>query len=153
MQDNNSLSFEERLKKRDKVIEDMKKKIELLDKIITTKEKSIEEQKIRAVGGLYAVEIDQDLPPLETMKYLTEEGTFSDVPVPSKEDKALWYRRNLKKMAGIGFICSVSLAIILLSGTDKYANGIWDFLVFTVNYVISFILGFLPKDFFAWWPF
>lgn len=106
---------------------------------------SVKEKKIRMVNGLYAKEVDDDLPPLETMKFLDEAGQFKDEKPPSTEDLAYYWRKQSRKLGIILVFSGIGLGLILLSATDKYANAAFQFLSNVFWFIINFILGLLPE--------
>ena len=102
------------------------------------------EQKIRMVNGLYAIEVDGDLPPLEHMKFLDEAGQFKDEKPPAVEDLAYYWRKQQRKLGIILGFSGIGLGLIILSATDKYANAAFQFMSDAFWFVINFILGLFP---------
>jgi len=117
------------------------------------KEESIKENPIIMKDGLFAVEIADEIPPLDHVKFLDEAGQFRDAKPHTKEDLAYYWRSKQRTVSIIMAISSFGMLIIMLSATTKYTSALWDFMVFCFTFVITFIIGFIPEGAFAWIPF
>ena len=107
----------------------------------TEKEIYADEMRVKVVGGLYATEVDDVIPPLETMRFLDENGNFTDSKLPTKEDLAYYWRAQQGKIALVMAFCGIGLLLVLLSATNKYADIIFNFLSWGVSETIKFLIG------------
>jgi len=108
---------------------------------------------MRTKDGLYAVEIEDNIPPLDTIKFLDKEGNFKDEKPHSTEDLAYYWRSKQRVVSLVLTISSFGLLVILLSATTKYTDFIWDLAGALINLVLSFIIGFIPESAYSWLPF
>lgn len=121
-------------------------KIEMEEIVEETKiAETVDQKKIRMSNGLYAIEVDDDLPPLEHMKFLDEAGQFKDEKPKTIEDKAYYWRKQQRKLGIVLGFSAFGLGLIILSATDKYANAAFQFMVDIFWFVINFLLGLIPS--------
>ncbi len=102
--------------------------------------------------GNYAVEIPDELPPKEALKFVDDRGRLVDKKIPTQEDLAYWYRKKLRVVGAFVAIAGFILLLILLSATTKYASGVWEGALGIISFVIDFVLGLIPESWFAWIP-
>ncbi len=102
--------------------------------------------------GQYAVEIPDELPPLDSVKFINEQGRFIDTKIPTKEDLAYWYRKKLRLVGALVALAGITLLLIMLSATTKYADGVWEFGLMTFSFIIDFIMNLLPESVTNWLP-
>jgi len=96
-------------------------------------------------GGKYALEIDDELPSMEQVKFVNRFGNFVDKPTGTgKEDIAFYWRNNLRMVGVVMFISTVGLLIIVLMASNQYLKDFWDLLIMIFEFVTGFIWGFIP---------
>ncbi len=111
----------------------------VLDKPID--EKQIKTRNIKIIGGRYAKEIEDDIPPLETMRYVDKYGGFTDKKPKSIEDVAYYWRAKTPTLALILAFCAFGLLLILLAATTKYADMTFELIVFLFDQFFAFFTG------------
>ena len=117
-----------------------------------SKETNKAPDQIALKDGLYAVEIPDEIPPLKHVKFLDEQANFRDARPYTKEDLAYYWRSKERTVGLILTLSSFGILVILLSATTKYTNGIWEILMFVVNFILSFIIGLIPESALSWIP-
>lgn len=110
----------------------------------TKKAETVNEKKVRMANGLYAIEVDDDLPPLDHMKFLDEAGQFKDEKPKAEEDLAYYWRKQQRKLGIVLGFSGFGLGLIILSATDKYADAAFQFMSDIFWFIINFILGLFP---------
>lgn len=110
----------------------------------TKKAETVEETKVRMANGLYAIEVDDDLPPLDHMKFLDEAGQFTNQKPKTEEDLAYYWRKQQRKLGIVLMFSAFGLGLIILSATDKYANAAFQFMADIFWFIINFLLGLIP---------
>ena len=111
------------------------------------------DEKYIIVGGQYAVEQADDLPPLEHMRFLDEKGNFTEERPASTEELSYYWRKQERVLFGIILFCSLGLLLLLLASTEQYASGVWIFLSETFWFFVHFVMGLLPEGVRSWIPF
>ena len=94
--------------------------------------------------GMYAVDMPDEIPPLEHMKFLDERGNFTDQKPNTIEDVAYYWRSKQKQLAIVMGFSGIGLILILLSATNVYATASYDFVAGLFSQLISFLFGLLP---------
>ena len=96
-------------------------------------------------GGKYALELEDELPSMEQVKFVNRFGNFVDKPTGTgKEDIAFYWRNNLRMVGVVMFISTVGLLIIVLMASNQYLKDFWDLLIMIFEFVTGFIWGFIP---------
>lgn len=117
------------------------------------KETPLEVEKAIQIHSGYAVEIPDELPPKEALQFVDEQGKFVNKKIPTKEDLARWYRKQLRVVGLLMAFAGFVLILIMLSATTKYADGVWQFGISTFGFIVDFIFGLFPESWFSWFPF
>jgi len=96
-------------------------------------------------GGKYALDLEDELPSMEQVKFVNRFGNFVEKPTGTgKEDIAFYWRNNLRMIGVIMFISTVGLLIIVLMASNQYLKDFWDLVIMIFKFVTDFIWGFIP---------
>jgi len=120
---------------------------DLLDKVPKETTKIEEKQnKIKIIsGGKYALEVEDELPSMEQVKFVNRFGQFVEKPTGTgQEDIAFYWRNNLRMLGIVMFISTIGILIILLMASNQYLQDFWDLLIMIFDFVAGFIWGFIP---------
>ena len=120
---------------------------DLLDKVPKETKKIEEKQnKIKIIsGGKYALEVEDELPSMEQVKFVNRFGQFVEKPTGTgQEDIAFYWRNNLRMLGIVMFISTIVILIILLMASNQYLQDFWDLLIMIFEFITGFIWGFIP---------
>ena len=120
---------------------------DLLDKVPKETTKIEEKQnKIKIIsGGKYALEVEDELPSMEQVKFVNRFGQFVEKPTGTgQEDIAFYWRNNLRMLGIVMFISTIGILIILLMASNQYLQDFWDLLIMIFEFITGFIWGFIP---------
>lgn len=97
-----------------------------------------------AEGGRYAIDLEDDLPPLNKVKFIDEAGRLTDQKIDQKKQITFFWRGHQKTLSVLMAISAFGILIIMLSATTKYTTALWDIGVMTVQFAFDFVTGLLP---------
>jgi hypothetical protein len=95
-------------------------------------------------GGRYAIEIEDELPPLANLKFVDEQGQFTDKKRVTEEEVSYFWRKQLKTVSVFAIISALGILIIMLGATSRYTNALWDWAIQAIFIFIDFLIGLLP---------
>lgn len=111
------------------------------------------EKNIKIIGGEFAIEMPDELPPIEAIRFVDERGKFSKEKPPTEEDISYFWRKKQRLLWGLILFSALGILLIFLGSTEKYAAGVWGGISGIIGFMLSFIIGLLPEGLFSWIPF
>lgn len=99
--------------------------------------------KVRS-GGKYAIKIEDEMPPLDFLRPLNEQGEFVNKKIEQEKMQTFYWRGKQKTLALILVVCSVIFLIMMLASSEYYIGKVWGLIFEKLLFIVNFVLN-LPK--------